>query len=249
MNLNSGLAIISSKTRIKLKFPRNVNSITRKERNIMAKIQPVMQEFNTMAAPNATEADLANASEAAARKISRPKKVTVGEKVISDIQSTSTRLAAAEEKADAAAAVEAQNVRLTKENAQLTDKLAEYLEELESLREQVKNPKTVERIVEKPVEVIKEVVKEVPVPGSSDKFATEMTKLQTEVAKLQAENDDYLVKISELTFENAKLTSAMQEMSKKSAGAATASPAQNGPEWQRNVYRDSDRLNGYSSWN
>jgi len=211
----------------------------------MAKIQPVMQEFNTMAAPNATEADLANASEAAAKKISRPKKVTAGEKVISDVQNVSTRLAAAEEKADVVAAVEAQNVKLTKENAQLTDKLAEYLEELNSLREQVKNPKVVERIVEKPVEVIKEV----PSAGNNDKFAAEIAKLQTEVNKLQTENDEYLVKISELTFENAKLTSAMQELSKKSGSTAQAAPAQNGPEWQRNVYRDSDRLNGYSSWN
>lgn len=211
----------------------------------MAKIQPVMQEFNTMAAPNATETDLANASEVAAKKISRPKKVTAGEKVISDVQNTSTRLAAAEEKADAVAAVEAQNVKLTKENAQLTDKLAEYLEELNSLREQVKNPKIVERIVEKPVEVIKEV----PSAGNNDKFAAEIAKLQTEVNKLQTENDEYLVKISELTFENAKLTSAMQELSKKSGSTAQAAPVQDGPEWQRNVYRDSDRLNGYSSWN
>jgi chromosome segregation ATPase len=211
----------------------------------MAKIQPVMQEFNTMAAPNATETDLANASEVAAKKISRPKKVTAGEKVISDVQNASTRLAAAEEKADAVAAVEAQNVKLTKENAQLTDKLAEYLEELNSLREQVKNPKIVERIVEKPVEVIKEV----PSAGNNDKFAAEIAKLQTEVNKLQTENDEYLVKISELTFENAKLTSAMQELSKKSGSTAQAAPVQDGPEWQRNVYRDSDRLNGYSSWN
>lgn len=123
---------------------------------------------------------------------------------------------------------------LSAENSALKDKMAEYVEEITALREQVKNPKIVEK------EVIKEIVKEVPADGVSE----EIEKLKKELKSMQDENDKYLMRISELTFENAKMTASMNNTAKKLPPSA---PVPN--QQYRNVYRNSGKLNGYSSWN
>ena len=103
------------------------------------------------------------------------------------------------------------------------------------MREQAKTPKVVEK------EVIKEVVKEVP----SSKDSMEIEKLKKEIASLREENDTYLMRISELTFDNAKMTAKMNNMN---AQKPPQSDQQAMPQF-RNVYRNSGKLNGYSSWN
>lgn len=68
-----------------------------------------------------------------------------------------------------------------------------------------------------------------------------------ELKALRDENDSYLMKISELTFENAKLKAEAAETAKKAAGLS-AKPVQRGPTYA-NVYRNAASANGYSSWN
>lgn len=125
---------------------------------------------------------------------------------------------------------------LSAENSALKDKMAEYVEEITSLREQVKNPNVVEKIVEK------EVIKEVPVANDTE----EIEKLRKEIKSLQDENDKYLMRISELTFENAKMTATINNSAKKQS--APGDPAGSQQQY-RNVYRNMGRMNGYSSWN
>ena len=125
--------------------------------------------------------------------------------------------------------------QLSSENSALKDKMAEYVEEITALREQAKTPTIVEK------EVIKEVVKEIP--SSND--SVEIEKLKKEIASLQEENDKYLMRISELTFDNAKMTAQMNNMK----GQKRQQPDQYAMPQVRNVYRNSGKLNGYSSWN
>ena len=74
--------------------------------------------------------------------------------------------------------------RLNEENAQLTDKLAAYIE-----AQQDNN-------------------------ADDSCISAELDKLRYENNALRDENDTYLMKISELTFENAKLMSQLQQLSK-----------------------------------
>lgn len=46
-----------------------------------------------------------------------------------------------------------------------------------------------------------------------------MSELKSELKRLRDENDKYLMRISELSFDNARMTSSMQEMEKKLAAA------------------------------
>lgn len=89
------------------------------------------------------------------------------------------------------------------------------------------------------------------------KLQTENAELQEENADLQEENDKYLMKISELTFENAKLNAQLQELSKSAMN--NAMPKFNESTMQntfdngaasKNVnypYRPNNM--GYTSWN
>lgn len=87
-------------------------------------------------------------------------------------------------------------------------------------------------------------------------------KLQSENAALQEENDKYLMKISELTFENAKLNAQVQELSKNASSYvppqlnertipnsfdnASKKPAHKSP---RSVNYPHQSNMGYASWN
>ena len=77
--------------------------------------------------------------------------------------------------------------RLNEENAQLTDKLAAYIEAQQDNK------------------------------ADDSCISSELDKLRYENNALRDENDKYLMKISELTFENAKLTSQLQQLSKDTA--------------------------------
>lgn len=74
--------------------------------------------------------------------------------------------------------------RLNEENAQLTDKLAAYIEAQQDSK------------------------------ADDSCISAELDKLRNENNALRDENDTYLMKISELTFENAKLMSQLQQLSK-----------------------------------
>ena len=74
--------------------------------------------------------------------------------------------------------------RLNEENSQLTDKLAAYIEAQQDNK------------------------------ADDSCISAELDKLRYENNALRDENDTYLMKISELTFENAKLMSQLQQLSK-----------------------------------
>lgn len=149
--------------------------------------------------------------------------------------------------------VENANAELSREKSELESRIAEYLEEIASLKEQLKNQKPiekvvekivekpVEKIVEKPVEKVVEKVVEVPVGTASD-------ELKAEIETLKAENDRAQIKISELTFENAKMAAELQERQQ-----AVQQPHRHEGRpctCRTNVYRNAAaRMNGYSDWN
>ena len=95
-------------------------------------------------------------------------------------------------------------------------------------------------------------------------LSTANMKLKSENAALQEENDKYLMKISELTFENAKLNAQIQELSKSKSTDNYDSPALNektvenqfGPSSKKPVKQSPRYVNyphqsniGYTSWN
>jgi predicted RNase H-like nuclease (RuvC/YqgF family) len=187
------------------------------------KKKPVDQAFNTV-----------EMKDGAAVASQTPENATVLEKIENKTGGTVEIRDEIKQKLEAFEKMEKAVAELSAENSALKDKMAEYVEEITALREQVKTPKVVEK------EVIKEVVKEVPVAGDSG----EIEKLKKELASLQEENDKYLMRISELTFDNAKMTAKMNNTAKK-----LPPPAPPAGQRFRNVYRNSGKLNGYSSWN
>ena len=95
-------------------------------------------------------------------------------------------------------------------------------------------------------------------------LSTANMKLKSENAALQEENDKYLMKISELTFENAKLNAQIQELSNSKNAGNYVSPALNertvenqfGPSSKKQVQQSPRGVNyphqsnmGYTSWN
>ena len=117
--------------------------------------------------------------------------------------------------------------RLNEENSQLTDKLAAYIEAQQDRK------------------------------ADDSCISAELDKLRYENNALRDENDKYLMKISELTFENAKLTSQLQQLSKDTAEVHI--PAQT-EQCQQKISRQKNALaipsnvpyskaNGYQSWN
>ena len=186
----------------------------------MAKKKPVDQEFNTVDMKNGT-----------AVSSQMPENATVLEKIENKTGGTMEIRDEIRQKLEAFEKMEKAIAQLSAENSSLKDKMAEYVEEITVLREQAKTPKIVE----------KEVIKEVPAavdPG-------EIEKLKKEIAALQEENDKYLMRISELTFDNAKMTAKMNNMSTPKVRPTSPQAAQQ----FRNVYRNAGKLNGYSSWN
>ena len=87
------------------------------------------------------------------------------------------------------------------------------------------------------------------VQNVAEKLESKIASLETEISSLKAanaelskQNDSCLEKISELTFDNAKLTSMLQEKQE----SVVAAPARRQPAVDPyNPYRN----NGYSNWN
>jgi len=101
-------------------------------------------------------------------------------------------------------------IELEEENSKLTDSINAYLEELEQLKDPKKKSPTDDSILS--LESLKEELVEAK---------KEISSMRKSLQELREENDNYLMKISELTFENAKLTSQLQELEKSLAMAAT----------------------------
>ena len=188
------------------------------------KKKPVDQEFNTV-----------EMKDGAVASSQMPENATVLEKIENQTGGTFEIRDEIKQKLEAFEKMEKAIAQLSSENSALKDKMAEYVEEITALREQAKTPKVVEK------EVIKEVFKEVP----SSKDSVEIEKLKKEISSLREENDTYLMRISELTFDNAKMTAKMNNMN---AQKPPQSDQHAMPQF-RNVYRKSGKLNGYSSWN
>lgn len=101
-------------------------------------------------------------------------------------------------------------VELEEANAKMTDSINAYLEEIDAL----KKSKSGDSSAGESVEDLKKAL---------DAANAEIADLKKSAKDLRKENDDYLMKISELTFENAKMTSQLQEVKKSlsMAGAPT----------------------------
>lgn len=123
---------------------------------------------------------------------------------------------------------------LAKEKEQLENKVAEYAEKLAEAK---KAAKEVEKL-EKEVERLRKQLAD-----SKSTASNGSGQLEKEIERLTNENDNYLVKISELTFENAKLTSQLQELTAKPNNYRP-----NVPSPQKDPYNPYVS-NGYESWN
>ena len=175
-----------------------------------------------------------------------------------------TRKTAADaEKLEKYDALEKTVVDLQKEKAALEEKVTSYIERLEKTKSSADETSK----LKSEVEDLKAKLK-----TAEDQAA----KAKKDFAAARSEADDYLVKISELAFENAKMTAEMNELKKvrqKPAAPAQAKPAKkdiaersapNQPQFapktnvpqQGNSYLASPRKdvynpyfnNGYGSW-
>lgn len=149
-------------------------------------------------------------------------------------QNTTTEILTddAKEKLWAYEKLEEENARLSQENAEMTDKLAEYIEENEKLKAKSKESKTSTASNSQ----IKKLNDEISM------LKADLEKFKSKVQNLQDENDSYLMRISELSFENAKLASE-----KQNANTASKPEVPQYSHFQQRMSRK-DR-NGYESWN
>ena len=122
-----------------------------------------------------------------------------------------------------------QNKVLLKEKAELTDKISEYIAEVNELKSKIQDSQDAKEI------------------------EAENIKLKNENRELQKSYDQSLVKISELSFENSKLICQMSELGSKLecntpdvSGTKIQKPEQ--PVVRRDPYNPY-KNNGYSQWN
>lgn len=101
-------------------------------------------------------------------------------------------------------------LELEEENSKLSDSVNSYLEEIEILKSK--------KAIETPIDGEMSLV---DLKRELDKARREIAEMHKSLKELREENDNYFMKISELTFENAKLTSQLQEIEKSMIMAAT----------------------------
>lgn len=119
---------------------------------------------------------------------------------------------------------------LTQENEMLKAKVTEYVEKLTNAEDTHKLKKEVEDLKKK--------------LNESKKLLDEVEKLKKENKSLRDEADGYLVKISELTFENANLTCQLNEV--KNTVPQRVAPVR-ATQPRRDPYNPYVN-NGYGSW-
>lgn len=123
---------------------------------------------------------------------------------------------------------------LANEKLALDEKLAEYVELVDKLKAENAELKKSEASNSS---------------GHIKELEAKVSSLEKSNRELREEADDYLVKISELTFENAKLTSQMNEM--KSTASAKQSIGRPNSDMLKIPNRDPYNPyfnNGYGSW-
>ena len=148
--------------------------------------------------------------------------------------------AEAKEKLEKYDALEATVLELNQKNQMLEEKLAEYAEKLESSKS---NSDEVKKMNDEILN-LKKQLNEAKVSKTESK--TEFD-LKNKCKQLREEADEYLVKISELTFENANLTCQLNELKKNSNVShpqRTNSPLAQPRKDPYNPYKN----NGYGTW-
>lgn len=156
----------------------------------------------------------------------------------------------AKEKLEKYDALEKSVCSLSKEKERLEAKVAEYAEKLAEL-------KTAADQIHDLVEENSKLKKQLEHASSQSSSSEAMKR---EIKSLRDEADGYLVKISELTFENAKMSSQLDELSKKFADAGVspnqkqfspnaAPPVQGGLRPPHVDAYNPYKNNGYGAWN
>ena len=143
-----------------------------------------------------------------------------------------TMTAAEREKLDKYDALEKTVLDLTSKNEVLESKIAEYIEKAE---EYTKSSDEINKLKAK--------IAKLEAEAKNAKPSNDDAKLERECKMLREEADGYLVKISELTFENANLTCQLEETKKKLASKGNSVVHKPMPKTRE--YRN----NGYDSWN
>lgn len=131
-----------------------------------------------------------------------------------------------------------ENANLFKANTELTETLATYIAEIKSLKAEL-------------AECKKNVM------SADDKRSlTEVNELKSKIASLeksnkalQDENDNYLMKISELTFENAKMTAKMQNANPAAPSDQQSQFTPSHSQMRNQFGFARPNNNGYDSWN
>ena len=118
------------------------------------------------------------------------------------------------EKLEKIDALEKHCLELEEQNSKLSESINSYLEEIEAL----KSKKAAEVQIDGEMSLV-DLKKEL------DQARKEIAEMRKSLKELREENDSYLMKISELTFENAKLTCQLQEIEKSMV--MSASPTHN----------------------
>lgn len=161
-----------------------------------------------------------------------------------------TMTAEAKEKLEKYDALEKSVTALSKEKEILESKVAEYAEKLAEL-------KTAADQIHDLIAENNNLKKQLDDAGAE---SSSIESLRRENKALRSEVDSYLVKISELTFDNANLTCQLDEVSKQMAAKGTTvnqakfSPTNNqqAPGSLREPNKDAYnpyKNNGYGSWN
>lgn len=138
-----------------------------------------------------------------------------------------------------------QNVKLLEEKSKMTDIIANYIAEADQHKEDI--AKLVEKADALQAKLDDASAKDAQ--NAAEELESKIASLESEISSLKAanaelskQNDGCLEKISELTFDNAKLTSMLQEKQESTAAALARRQPVVDPY---NPYRN----NGYSNWN
>ena len=115
-------------------------------------------------------------------------------------------------KLDAFDSIEKRCISLEEEKSKLEEKIDEYLSEIENL----KSDRSVKLDDGSKVEFdeVKTLI---------ESYKKDISHFKAKTQELRDENDSYLLKISDLTFDNAKLTSQLQEIEKSLTMASSKS--------------------------
>lgn len=106
-------------------------------------------------------------------------------------------------KLDAFDTIEKRCIKLEEEKSKLEEKIDGYLTEIEALK--AKKSIHLEDGMEIDFDEVKPLI---------DSYKKDISHFKAKTEELRDENDSYLLKISDLTFDNAKLTSQLQEVEK-----------------------------------